>query len=204
MEPQFQSSFIPKKPLTSEGARGKSGVNLFLIIALAIFVLAAAGSAGVFLGNRYLSQQLDNDKKVLAHDEEAFDPNTVRQLIKLSNRLIVAKGILGNHIAPSSIFSLLEKLTIQSIRFKSFDFSFSNESGAKLAMRGQAEGFNAIAFQADVFGKNRFVKNPVLTDLTLERDGTVSFNFTSSLDPAILAYTGASKTLGMVNIFNQP
>lgn len=201
MEPQFQSSFIPKKPLTSEGVRGQSGVNLFLIIALSVFVLAAAGSAGVFLGNRYLTQQLNNDKKVLAHDEEAFDPNTVRQLIKLSNRLLIAKGVLDNHTAPSAIFSLIEKLTIQSIRFKSFDFSFSDEAGAKLSMRGQAEGFNAIAYQADVFGKNRFVRNPVLTDLTLERDGTVSFNFTSSINPELITYTGRPKTLS--SVFNQ-
>jgi len=195
MNPQFQTSFIPKKPISASPARLKRGVNLISLFGVIFFILAIAGSGAVFFGERYIASGLESDKAILEHDREAFDPNTVRQLIKLSDRLAVSQTVLSTHIAPSSIFSLVEQLTLQSIRFSSFNWSISEDGVSILTMRGQAEGFNAVAYQADVFGKSRFLKNPILSDLSLQNDGRVSFNFSAGIDRELTNYTGKPKTI---------
>jgi hypothetical protein len=61
-------------------------------------------------------------------------------------------------------------------------------------MKGYGRNFSSVAFQSDVLGQleqyglRNIVKNPILSDPSLDTGGTVSFGFTATLNPASLSY----------------
>ena len=109
----------------------------------------------------------------------------------------LSKQLLANHLAASEVFSIISKLTIAGVRFSSFDFTAAakDSDGIKVTMKGVGNSFSAIAFQSDVFGQsqkygsNKVLKNPVLSDLSLDQNGNVGFVFTTTINPADLSYS---------------
>ncbi len=67
-------------------------------------------------------------------------------------------------------------------------------------MKGYGSSFSAVAFQSDVLGKlvdyglRGIVKNPILSDPSLDVNNSVSFGFTATIDPSTLSY---EKSLGI-------
>ena len=49
MEGQFQTSFIPKKPLTAKSSGGPKGTSIILLFALIVFLASASGAIAVFI-----------------------------------------------------------------------------------------------------------------------------------------------------------
>ena len=99
-------------------------------------------------------------------------------------------------MAVSEIFNIISALTIEGIRFKSFNFTAPVIDGdvIKISMKGVGSSFSAIAFQSDVFGqsskfgKNKTLKNPVMSDLVLDDLGNVNFTFTATIDSMDVSY----------------
>lgn len=163
-------------------------VSFFTVIALATFFVAIAGSLGVFFYERYLNQNIAAADADLVRAQGAFDPNAIKTMIRLDSRLTAAKGLLSSHTALSPLFDIIGRSTLKrSIRFKTLDVS-NTDGKIALTMKGQATGFTAIALQSDSFGKDKRLKNPLLSDLALDQNGAVSFTFTASLDPSVLSY----------------
>ena len=68
-ETKFQTSFIPKKPLMQEGTGSKTGMSIFLLISILIF-LASIGIAGyVFLENKFLAQQITTEQQTITKNQ---------------------------------------------------------------------------------------------------------------------------------------
>ena len=103
----------------------------------------------------------------------------------------------------------LKSVTIDGVRFNSFEFSTPEKAGEeiKLTLKGVGSSFASIAFQSDVFGnseqygKNVKLSNPVLSDLVLDQAGNVEFAFTSTINPKDILF---SKTLGVESTSTQP
>lgn len=189
MNPKLQSSFIPRKPVVSSDVRKSRGVNLTFLLGLIIFILAAGASAGVFFWKSILDAEIRQGKISLARVEDKFDPLLIERLIRLDARLQAAQIILGEHLSASKTFKFIEDLTLESVRFSTFNMNLGNET-AEISMRGTASGFEAVALQADEFGKDRNVRNTILSGLTLGTDGSVSFNFNAVINKNALRYQG--------------
>jgi hypothetical protein len=64
----------------------------------------------------------------------------------------------------------------------------------KVSLKGYGTSFSAVAFQSDVLGQleqyglRKIVKNPIISDPSLDQRGTVSFGFTASVDPKSVLY----------------
>jgi hypothetical protein len=64
----------------------------------------------------------------------------------------------------------------------------------KVSLKGYGTSLSAVAWQSDVlgnlerYGLRKVVKNPILSDPALDSNGTVSFGFTASIDPASMTY----------------
>ena len=123
-------------------------------------------------------------------------------------KISFAKNLLANHLAPDAVFGIIGGLTAEDISFNSLSYTApksagntttgngtSGGSGITLTMSGVGTSYSAIAFQSDVFGssvqygENIAVRNPVLSGLTLNQNGNVSFSFTTELDPSNIAYS---------------
>lgn len=192
METGFQSSFIPKKPIVSTGGgQSRSSVSLLMIIAVIIFVATLASAGFTFIYGNSLTSKIEESKAYLKQQEDAFDTNTIKRMVRMDGRIEAGKSILATHVAPSAIFNLIEESTLSGIRFKSFDYSSSGEKPT-ISMKGQADSFTAIALQSDEFSRHKEFKEPLLSDLSLDNSGSVSFNFTSGVDPNIILYSRVS------------
>jgi hypothetical protein len=203
METKFQTSFIPKKPIVSESAgRVRSSVNLFTVISVTIFLISITAAGGSIAWQRLLTTQLEDYRKQLEARRQQFEPALIETLKRVNTKIDNTKKLLDGHIAASDIFDLIGNLTIENVRFRSFDFSAPASGGddVKVTMRGDGASFKAIAYQSDVFGKNKIIKNPLLTDISLDSTGSghVSFTFSGSISPKILLYKESLKRGGAI------
>lgn len=190
MEGNFQSSFIPKKPLVpTQGADRHTHVSIFSILTVIIFIASIAAAAGCFVWVRMLEQKVEESKMVLQQTRESFDPRLIDELKRVNTRIDVAKELMQKHIAISNFFDVIESFTLRSVRFKNFQYDFEPDSNMiKLSMNGEGESFSSIALQSDVLNKTNALTNPILTNLALGDRGRVTFNLTAGVDPSLLLY----------------
>lgn len=191
MEPKFQTSFIPKKTLTAAAnpqTRRGGSLNIVVLISLIIALGAIVLSVGAFLYKQLIISGIDRKEATLERARAAFEPALIEELVRLDARLISAKEILNQHVAPSALFAVLETLTLQSVQFQSFNFSRSGKDMISFSMKGVARDFRAIALQADRFGTNNLIRQPIFSDLNLDQAGNAVFSFSALIDPALVSY----------------
>ena len=118
MDPQVQASFIPKKPLNT-GVSGRSGgsFGLLFLLALLVFIASLIASGAVFGYQALLGSSLASKKASLEKYQQAYDLATIQTLTRFDSRIVEAKKILSDHIAPSSIFFFLSQQTLEKVRF---------------------------------------------------------------------------------------
>lgn len=198
MDPQLQRSFIPKKPMTATAQRAPSSINLFSLLATVIFIIALALSGGVFFYHNLLQKQIDSDKTSLDRAKGEFEPDLINQIVRLDSRIEISKKLLASHIAVTPFFNFLSSVTLKSVRFKDFNFSYLAPDKIIVSMKGQAQSYASVALQSDILNAQpKYLKNTLLADMALEPAGTVSFSVTTTVDPSLLSY--ASST----NVFQQ-
>jgi len=170
-------------------------------LAVVLFVASILGAGFTFVWKGIL---LDTQKKYqadLRDNESRFGIDEIERLKRKDLKINFAKQLLKNHLSVSEIFDIVGGLTIDGVRFSSLDYtgpdpkSNSGDSSlAKISMKGIANSFSSIAWQSDVFGRsqkygtNKVLRNPILSDLSVDAVGNVGFSFTTSIDPKDISY----------------
>ena len=215
METKFQTSFIPKKPLiVQESVRIHSPTSIVMVIGVLIFLVSLGAAGFTFVAKAYLMKSQEQYKVNLANNEKRFNLPLIEDLKKANMKIDLANQLLKNHIAVSEALSVLAGLTAEKVRFSTFEFSTGSSvdpasqtadqgstqsSGQifKIKMKGIADTFNSVAWQSDVFGSskkygtNKVLKNPVLSDLTVDAQGDINFNFTADFAVSDISYANA-------------
>ena len=210
METKFQTSFIPKSPLSSGGgaiadlgvspSRPKRAPSIMLDIAIFIFVVSIGAAGGMYAWKSYVLSQQDAYKKQLGERQNAFDPKLIEKLKKVNTKIDAASSLLSHHIALSNIFDVIGNLTIENVRFVSLDVSvpMDKTNDIKITLAGYGTSLKAIAFQSDVLADlsklqlKNIVKNPILSDPSSNETGMIAFGFSATVNGDALLY---SKTL---------
>jgi hypothetical protein len=188
---QIQTSFTPKKiptALPTAQRIGGHGVNLFSILALFIFFAAIGLAVSVFFYKSRLVQRIAALDASLVQAKKSFDPEFIAEASALNARIEGARELLNAHRSLSPLFDILEKKTLESVRFQNFHFSAEGGRDAAIGMIGQAKSFNSVALQSDVFGAEPSFKDPIFSDFSLDERGNVLFNFKTTVDPKLLLY----------------
>lgn len=192
MDKEFQTSFVPKKTIVErEPKRGRGGLGgIINLVALIIFIASLIGAGGVYFYRSSLQSTIDGYKESLARARAAFEPSLITKLQVLDKRMRSATGILGSHVAVSPIFSLLGEITLPTVRYSDFAYEFNKQNSnlVDIKITGQAKGYNYIALQADLFAQNKFIKNPIFSNFTLDQLGNIAFNLTFSVDKSLVVY----------------
>jgi hypothetical protein len=198
MDQQFQTSFIPKKPLTEERVAtptrvASASVNIFTFLATIIFFASLISAAGVYLYKLSLTKSVASAKTSLERARSAFEPTLIANMQKLDKRLISSNELLGSHLSLSPVFKSLQDLTLKSVRFTKFSYAITKDGGTKIEikMSGQtspAGGYTSIALQSDKLGENKYIRDPIFTNLVLNDKGGVNFDLTFSVDPTFVSY----------------
>jgi hypothetical protein len=211
MEPKFQTSFIPKKQITSVGGltgnsmgsgpvQQKAKANLasaYMAIAVIVFIISVGAVGGAYFWKSYLKSANEQYKIDLAKMEEKFDINLIKKLKAKNIQIDSAKRLISNHVALSQAFDIVQRMTVADVRFSTMDFKGDSESGGKyvLNIKGQGKNLATVAFQSDVladlakYGLDGVIKNPIISSPTLELSGAVSFGLTADLDKGSVSYT---------------
>lgn len=189
MDKEFQTSFIPKKTIEPKSAKIRSGGGLVNLIAFILFSASLLSAGGAYLYRDSVKADVAEYKISLQRAKAAFEPALIQELQTLDKRLNAANTILDKHIAVSPIFVILQDLTLPTVRYSDFTYELDEATNlVKVEMKGEAKGYNYIALQADLFDKNKFIKNPIFSDFVLDQTGNVDFNLTFVVDKSLVSY----------------
>lgn len=208
MPPKFQSSFIPKGPVSisagvPSAARRVGEKSLLSALAFFIFTVSILLAIGVFGYRFYLEYRIKQMGVALEQARTALNPEAIRELTNLNSRIIAAEALVGAHRLITPLFAFLESSTPASVRFTSFDYS-ATEEGLTLILNGEAKGYAALALQAQIFNSSRYLRNQIFSDLTLNDRGGVEFSFKALVNPELLVYTAAPAVETEVGTESEP
>lgn len=193
MDKEFQTSFVPKKPIIEKASAPHSGGGLsaaFNLIALIVFIASILAAGATYFYRGSLIDRVEEYKVSLERARGSFEPALITELQILDKRMRAASDILDNHVAVSPIFALIGEITLPTVRYSDFSYEFNEENPnlVDVIMTGEAKGYNYIALQADLFGDDKFIKNPIFSDFTLDQNGNVDFALTFSVDKTLVLY----------------
>jgi hypothetical protein len=190
VETKFQTSFIPKQPVTGAAEHIKSGVGILFLISFLLLVASIAGAIGVFVWNKTVIESIAKGRKQLEEHKAAFDPTSIKVFTDLDNRIDVASALLRSHIATSEIFPRLQTNTLKTVRFGNFSYTNGGNGKIIINMSGEAQDYESMALQAQQFTKPELrdsFKGPIFNNFSKAKD-TVVFTFSSGIDPYVIDY----------------
>ncbi|MBU1557653.1 hypothetical protein KKC45_01715 [Patescibacteria group bacterium] len=179
-------SFIPKKN-TSLEVKKTGSVNFAFLVAMVIFLATIVSSLGVFLYKNFLKNKIEESSIMLEREKENFDTNSINQFSRLGERIKISEELLNNHIDLTGLFEVLEINTLKTVQFKSFDFSLK-EDGLHLSMKGIARDYSTVALQSDILGDHPLIKDIVFSNLDVNDEGQVVFDFSATVDKDLVSY----------------
>jgi hypothetical protein len=170
-------------PRHSEG-----GVNMLLVVSLIIMGIIVLMAVGVFAYSKFLHNEADQKAAALQAAQAQVSQDTVEGFLRLKNRLTSAQTLLDSHVAISQFFTVLENLTLESVRFQSLSVSVLPDHSAEIKMTGIAKDFNALAAQSAAFATDKRIKQAIFSGINATKDG-VSFSVVAKLDPKMVVYS---------------
>mgnify|MGYP000856046212 FL=1 len=188
MEQNFQTSFIPKKPIIEDTTKSSTSSSFFVIITVLIFVTVVLAYGGLFLYSNILTKNITAKKEQLDRANERFEINRINELKLLDKRLKAGGKVLDKHISISPIFEILQEITMKTVRYTKFAYEVTDKGEINVKMNGQALGYRYIALQADLFSKEKNLIEPVFSNLSLDDKSNVNFDLTFAVDPSLVDY----------------
>jgi len=189
MEPKFQTSFIPKKPIVSSQGVAKESINFFMIIAVVIFLGSIVLSAAVYGYKFFLDKNIKDLQSSLVTASGQFDQDFISSVNRLNTRIETSKDLLNKHVSASTIFGFLGSHTLKTVSYTDFTYSLDNDGTIKVVLKGVAQSYGSIALQSEEFGKqNQYIKSPIFSDLNPDQNGNVVFTLTALLDKNLISY----------------
>ena len=192
MDTNFQTSFIPKKPLAEERAPATRHTSLFTFIATIVFLGAVAAAVAVYFYKESLTKTIATQQAELSAARNAFEPSLITQLKTLDRRITDANTIVNNHIVISPIFDALQTNTLKSIQFTHFAYTMPTNPGDPISvlMTGKARDYASIALESDQLATNKNIHNSIFSNLSLDdQTGLVTFNLSFTVDSDLVRYT---------------
>ncbi len=193
MEPNFQTSFIPKKPIVEDRAAPARSVSFLTIISIFILFAVLLATGGLFFYKGVVTKNIMQMQSDLTLAKDRFEPAKIAELQVLDKRLKASSEILSNHIAVTPIFQALQAITMKSVRFTKFGYDLGSDQNPKIdvKMSGIAVGYRSVALQSDLFSTKPEAKNfidPVFSNLSLDDKGNVLFDLEFLVDPSFVNY----------------
>ena len=200
MEPRFNTSFIPKKPVvetaSTSGSKSVEQKNIFSIISSTLFVITILAYGGLFAYKIILNNQIKKADSEINDARAAFDTTKIQDLINANSRIVSTKNLLEKHVVVSELLNLLQSLTVKRVRYGTL--KYTNIDGLPtVSMTTEAQSYNALAQQLDAFSKSEFVKTPQVSDYNLGDNGNITVKFFANLEPSLVSYKKVIESLSL-------
>ncbi len=193
-------SFIPKSTYAQSGSKTfykEAGLGFLFKLAGAFLFLSLAAFGAAFWYKSQLTKEIEQLKPSVDRSKDALDPAFVSDAKGLVDRIAIAKDIVSNHRFPSHIFTILERLIYEEVRFTDYNYTFRTASAAKpgtggfaldLRLAGEAKSYTALAKQAEIFKSEPLITSAVFSGFNLTSGGLVGFTLELGVNLSILSY----------------
>lgn len=197
MDNQIKTSFIPRKTIdaaidfqsTSKVSTRKVGKKIFSLFSILIFIASFVVLGLVYTWTLKLEKDVIQQVEAMREARKNFDEKFIQSASRLDLRIYEAKNILENHVSPSSLYSLLEEYTLQTVAFSNFSFKDNLDGTINVSGQGETKRYESIVLQSDAFGKSGYLRNVIFTDLRPDQNNEIiGFSFQATLDPKLVFY----------------
>lgn len=189
MDTSVKPSFIPKRPLSVVTAQPRKHVNIFGLLAFIVFFAAIILAAGVFVWRISLERDIRSLQTDLEEAKKALDPEVISELSALATRMQVARQLLNNQRSLSSLFGLIEPVTMRNVRFKNLTATPQQGGQLSISMDGEALSFATLALQTDeILKKQDIFRQPTFSNIMVDKNGVVTFRFSAQVDGNAISY----------------
>lgn len=191
MEQNFDTSFIPKRPIFKEEAstRRHEPIPVVTLIGFAVFFAALIITGLAFFFHQKETAAVQALASQLGTEKERFNPAAIEELKAVSTRLKIAKGIVDNHVSVSPLLDLLQDTTLKSVYYENFGLEFDQKKGYVLRLKGKVPGYGLLFAQAEAFRAEPKITDAELGTIALdERTGEVDFEIILTLSPEVMKY----------------
>lgn len=179
-----QTSFIPRREIYTKREKQPSAIRYspVFVITFVLLICSILLSTGVFIYKQVLVKRITEINAKLVAEKNAFEPKLIEELVKTDSNIEALKSLLSEKVSLLLVFSLLEKETLENIRFLSFKYALTPEGVPTLDLEGEALSPATIALQSDVFNTDPKIIKPTFSGLSIAENGTAKFNFHGDLD----------------------
>lgn len=190
MDQEFQTSFIPKKTETVKPKRSGGSFGLINTVSFVLLIMSIVMAGGVYFYRDNLATRVQEMQVSLNRARNIFEPSLLEELRILDKRMKAAREILQGHIAVSPIFNILQETTLPNIRYVNFQYelNLANPNLVQVSMTGEATSYDAVTLQADLFNKNRFIRNPIFSNFSLNRNGLIDFDLSFDVSRSLVSF----------------
>ena len=189
--PTVPTSFVPRPQNAAPLSRIDLG-GAFAFVCYGALLLTVVVALLVFAYDRILAADLAAKDQELTIAVSKIDVATVNSFVRLRDRLALSKQILNSHMAFSTFFNFLEKLTLTNVRFSSLDARFA-DGKTNITLSGTAKSFNALAAESVAIAGDGRIHDALFSGVKIAPLGGVTFSLMGTLDPklTLFAPTGA-------------
>ncbi len=206
------SSFIPRQNQSAVPTRirRRRTFSIFSFISTTLLLGSLILSGGAYLYKSRVEAHLADVKAELTAQEGLFNDASIHSVQIFDRKIRAAKHLLQNHIAPSKIFTALEKTTMDRIQYVGLDFTYDPGFEAEINVIGGTEEFKTVALQALAYGNealdtSALFKNAIFSEIgtaetaSVDSDSesgneskahAVNFSIIGIVAPALLQYDG--------------
>lgn len=173
--------------LVPEGFRQKKEKTSkkLVVIPLVLIIATAIVCAGFFSYKKTLSNRSSNLDNEIGQINQKISQKLDTEVISFQKHLNNLKKMLDDHIYCSNVFSLIERKTVPTVSFESFNGDISSKN---IQLKGKAISFSSLAKQVVAFKESEEISKVDFSSANIGTDGGISFDISLFLKQEIFEY----------------
>lgn len=144
------TSFIPKNANRVRKPRTSKRIYIFSYVSYVFFFGTLLAVIGVYVLSVQTGRALEASKQELARERETFDQGDIAAVRDLEKRIVTAEKLLNESAAPSTLFSSLESIVADPVRFASVAYERLPGNEFTITFDVAADAFDPILFEQEL------------------------------------------------------
>jgi hypothetical protein len=187
ISPSIPTSFVPRQQAPEQPKRPYSRANnIFTVIAYAVLFITVVASGATYAYASYLQHTLNAKSQALVAAQASVDQSQVQNFIQLRDRLVSAQTLLTKHVTLTSLFDVLEKVTVQNIQFTGLKVTVTDDRSAQIDIDGIAKNFNSLAVQSNALATQKGIKQAIFSGIAVNKLAGITFHLNALIDPSLV------------------
>lgn len=176
------ASFIPKQgPVRRARHTSTRQIHVFSILTYVLFAAALAAALGVFLFNRHLDRQLDEEVTALNGVIGGFSNSDMEMVREFNVRLKQTETRLANSVSLTSLFAAIEAATAQTVEITELKLDRVADEQIKVAAKLSTDSFDSSLFQRGVLERNDVIEAVEVKDVAIGTGDVSTVSFLATL-----------------------